>query len=690
MNRADFHAINDVIIEFSDTFLSVNSADTPVQELWDSFKSMCQKCLELVPSKSLSNSIKYPWITPQIKRLSNRKQRLYNRARYTGQQSDWVAYHKLKKAVQYECRKAHDRYVADLLSSDNGYTNKRFWSYIKGKRNKQGGVPSLTKNHQTFSDNVSKANILNNQFSSVFTTDNDCSSVLEGRSYPDISAIQIDTQGVVNILHNLDPHKAPGPDGIPARFLKETCNSIAPALVLMYKASLKQGKLPRDWKRAYVVPIFKKGSRNDPSNYRPISLTCICCKLLEHIISSAISAHANYHNIICTQQHGFRKNCSCETQLLETINDPALSLNTGEHTDFILLDFSKAFDKVSHNSLLYKLTYYGINGELYSWIKDFLTNRHQEVVLNNIHSDPCEVLSGVPQGSVLGPLLFLLFINDLPEKISSHIRLYADDVIIYRTVYSNNDVLRLQEELNVLSKWASDWHMTFNLNKCEHLVVSNIRSPLYTEYRINDHSIRKVSTAKYLGVIIDHNLSWCDHIGAVSRKANGVLAFLQRNLKKCSSSIKSLAYYTYVRPILEYASIVWAPHTNCQIVTLEKIHHRAARFVCNNYSKYDSVTDMLTLLNWASLEQRRNQAKCIMFYKILNNMVSVNFNQYLQQSTSHTRGRNIRFIQMQARVDVFLYSFLPSTIRLWNSLPADIVSSSTIDEFKSKLTLLNI
>ena len=196
-------------------------------------------------------------------------------------------------------------------------------------------------------------------------------------------------------------------------------------------------------------------------------------------------------------------------------------------------------------------------------------------------------------------------------------------------MYSNNDVLRLQEDLNILSKWASDWHMTFNLNKCEHLVVSNIRSPLYTEYRINDHRIHKVSTAKYLGVIIDHNLPWSDHIGAVSHKANGVLTFLQRNLKKCSSSIKSLAYFTYIRPILEYASIVWAPHTNCQIVSLEKIQCRAARFVCNNYSKYDSVTGMLTLLNWASLEQRRNQARCIMFYKILNNMVSVDFNHYL-------------------------------------------------------------
>ena len=216
-NRANFHAINDVIILFSNTFPSENSADTPVQELWDSFKSMCQKCLELVPSKSLSNSIKYPWIKPQIKRLSNRKQWLYNHARYTGQQSDRLAYRELKKVVQYECRKAHDRYVADLLSPNSGHANKHFWTYIKGKRNEQCGVPSLVKNHQTFSDNVSKANILNNQFSSVFTTDNDCSSICDGHPYSDIPAIQIDTQGIINLLHNLDLHKAPGPDGIPAR-----------------------------------------------------------------------------------------------------------------------------------------------------------------------------------------------------------------------------------------------------------------------------------------------------------------------------------------------------------------------------------------------------------------------------------------------------------------------------------------
>ena len=687
-DRANFTEINDVIAQLANSFLSVNTIDTPVQELWDSFKGTCHRALELVPRKHTSRSIKYPWITRHIKRLSNKKQRLYNRARHSGLQSDWLAYRDMKKLIQNECRKAHDKYVANMLTTSNDHANKRFWSYIKGKRNEHIGIPSLVKDNQIFSDSISKANILNKQFSSVFNRDDDYSiplPTLDCDPYPDLPDIQINPLGVANLLNELDPFKAPGPDGIPSKLLKETSANIAPLLTLIYRASLKQGKLPNDWKRAFVAPIFKKGSRTNPSNYRPISLTCICCKLLEHIISSAISTQANHYNIICKQQHGFRKNHSCETQLLETVNDLALSLNAGEHTDFILLDFSKAFDKVSHTCLLHKLRHYGISGELLRWIRDFLTNRSQEVILNNIHSDSCKVLSGVPQGSVLGPLLFLLFINDLPNKITSNIRLYADDVVIYRSIYSVDDVVCLQMDLDILSQWASDWRMAFNLDKCEHLVITNIRSPLCSEYKINNHYIHKVSHAKYLGVTIDHNLSWSNHIGIISRKANSVYAFLKRNLRQCSLSIKSLAYLTYVRPILEYASIIWAPYTKSHIATMEKIQRRAACFVCNDYSRHASVTAMLDMLNWSSLEHRRKEAKCIMFYKIINNLVCVDFHHYLQPITSSTRGHHLRYTHLQARVDVFRHSYLPSTIRLWNMLPAQTVSSSSIDIFKDNL-----
>jgi len=215
------------------------------------------------------------------------------------------------------------------------------------------------------------------------------------------------------------------------------------------------------------VPIFKKGSRTDPSTYRPISLTCICCKLFEHIIASAISTQANHYNFICKQQNGFRKTYSCETQLLETVNDLAISLNAGEQTDFILLDFVKVFEKVSHTSFLHKLPFYCINVDIFNWIADFLTNRHQEVILNNVHSYPCDILSGVPQGSVLGPLLFLLFINNFPNRVTSNIKLYADDIAIYRNIYSNEDILQLYKKTLTICLSGHLIGMTFNVNKCE-------------------------------------------------------------------------------------------------------------------------------------------------------------------------------------------------------------------------------
>ena len=191
----------------------------------------------------------------------------------------------------------------------------------------------------TCTDNVDEANILNDHFSSVFTINN--SSIdqmpLLDSSFP---PLYIEAEGIERLLNKLNVHKSHGPDGIPARFLEETSDSISPVLALIFNASLHQGKLPIDWKNAFVVPIFKKGLRTDPTNYRPISLTCICCKVFEHIVVSSISAHANLHNIICKEQHSFQKHHSCETQLLETVRDLISSLNAGKQIDLLLLDFS--------------------------------------------------------------------------------------------------------------------------------------------------------------------------------------------------------------------------------------------------------------------------------------------------------------------------------------------------------------
>ena len=193
--------------------------------------------------------------------------------------------------------------------------------------------------------------------------------------FSDVPAFEIGTAGVKKLLPGLKPHKASGPDNIPTRFLREAANELAPALCLILTASLNQGYVPDDWKTADVTPIFKKGDRSTPANYRPISLTAVCCKVMEHILHSQVMKHIDFHNILSDNQHGFRKKRSCESQLILTIQDLASGLEDGEQIDAVLLDFSKAFDNVPHQRLLLKLQHYGIRGQLLSWIESFLTGR---------------------------------------------------------------------------------------------------------------------------------------------------------------------------------------------------------------------------------------------------------------------------------------------------------------------------
>ena len=502
-----------------------------------------------VPSKMTSTRFNQPWINTDVKRLSRRKKRSFVRARNSGNIKDRERYHVLKKQSRVACKRALNEYLTDIISPQSTSNPKRFWQYINSKRCDASGVAALKSPSGSLQlDSMQKANVLNQQFSSVFNSNEDISTIpYKDRSpYPSMGNISVSPAGVFKLLSELDPHKATGPDEIPTRLLKELAQELTPILTIFLQASLNQGKIPLDWKAANISPVFKSGDRHDPSNYRPISLTSVTCKMLEHIIHSNIMDHLDIHTILSDVQHGFRKKRSCTSQLTLAIHDLAKGIDNREQIDVILLDFSKAFDKVPHSRLLYKLDYYGIRGTLHNWLSDFLHNRTQRVILEGSISSSVNVASGVPQGSVIGPLLFLLFINDLPECLSTDctVRLFADDCMIYKTIKSEADARILQQNLDALQCWETDWLMQFNPNKCKVLHLTNKRKPLLNSYNIHGQPLANTNTAKYLGIHIQNNLSWNHHINQVAKKANSTSAFLQRNIHACPRKIKVLCYLT--------------------------------------------------------------------------------------------------------------------------------------------------
>ena len=469
-------------------------------------------------------------------------------------------------------------------------------------------------------------------------------------------------------------------DEIVPRILMENAEILSEPLLYIYEKSMETGIVPLEWKKANVTAIYKKGGKDLSCNYRPVSLTSHVCKILESIIRDGIVEHVKKYNLIRDSQHGFVKKRSCLTNLLEFLEFVSNYVDQGFPIDVVYLDFQKAFDKVPHKRLMLKIKALGISGKIYEWISDWLRNREQRVVLLGSCSRWIKVKSGVPQGSVLGPLLFLIYINDIDELVSSNLLKFADDTKIVSVVSNKNDIDKLQQDLRNVCKWSKDWLMLFNVEKCKIMHIGNNNKKAI--YEMDGKILEEVTEERDLGVIIQNNLK-CDKQCAKSvSTANRILGMIKRTFCYLDKDVVLQLYKSLVRPHLEYSVQAWRPHLRKDIDLIERVQRRATKLISS--LKDMTYENRLKLLNLTTLETRRLRGDLIEVYKILKGFDDIDSSRFFELSSERrTRGHILKLFKPGCKLDCRKFVFSQRVIDIWNSLDSDIVACESVNSFKS-------
>ena len=499
-----------------------------------------------------------------------------------------------------------------------------------------------------------------------------------------LESIDITEANMNKKLRDLLPNKTPGPDGWHPRVLKETAAALAKPLHILFQKSLETGELPPAWKEGHITPIHKKGSKRTPGNFRPVSLTSIFSKVIESLIRDNIVNHMMTNDLFADEQHGFVPGRSCVTQLLVVLEEWTAYVEDRVNVDAIYLDFSKAFDSVPHERLLIKLAAYGIRGNILHWIRQFLSNRKQRVVINGQKSTWADVASGIPQGSVLGPILFVIFINDLPSVLQSTARIFADDTKVYRPLITPADTLILQNDIANLLEWSKTWQLSFNESKCKilHLGTTNQKQ----DYYMNGTTLESMEKERDLGIIIDNRLKFHEHAAATISKANQILAVIKKTFISLDSLTLPLLYKSLVRPHIEYGNSIWGPHYLLDAKAVERVQRRATKLV--KTMKDLPYTDRLKYLNIPSLYYRRRRGDMIQVYKILYNIDRINSNKFFQVIANRsTRGHHLKLFKPFSSKDCRRKFFSQRVVEDWNSLPAEVVSAKSLNSFKNILDI---
>lgn len=662
-----------------------NGEEDDIEGMWD---DLCSKinviidtCTPIITNKTV-NGIEFrkmPWECSKLKRLRKEKNRSWKEFENQPTTINFkyaMDYQQSFEFTEGVLKRNYERKLAKNIKTNS----KGFFSYVRSKRKVNERLGSLIDTSTNTKTTTPKetADLLAEYFASVFKEEpqgplrKECYGTVSGMSQ--IGNIQVNDQDVFLLLNDLNIYKSHGPDEIHPSILKELCGNrlFTSAVTKLYKCCAKYGKIPETWKQAVVIPLFKKGSKLNVNNYRPVSLTCILCKVYEKLLRKHILQHVSEQ--VSSSQHGFVQGKSCLSNLLETVEAVANYLDSGRDADIVYLDFCKAFDSVPHSRLLVKLQSFGITGNTLAIIKDFLSNRWMTIKVGDSYSERKRVVSGVPQGSVIGPLLFVLFINDLPDSVKSFARLYADDL---KLVGDANSSEILENDLKSLSIWESDWGMNFNPEKCSviHIGKDNPRK----DYYFNGNVLNTVENEKDLGVLLTESFTWNEQIQECIGKAKQMTSWILRNILSRDADVLLPIYKSLIRPHLEYCVQVWAPrprHGNWRIIMELENCQRKFTKVIKGFEQL-SYKERIEKLGLTTLLERRTRGDLIEMFKIRNNYVS--YGQDMFQT-----GRSGRRLLLQPQANTTLYQdlFKCRSVAYWNRLPLSVRTASSVTNFK--------
>ena len=681
--NADYTAINQYLSSVDWSFLVDQRLS---QQLYDRFIFYLQQAISYyTPTKTTTNN-RISKLPKHIKKLLNVKLNTYKKLKVKKCSREEYKI----KCQEYEAavRNWHGRVEENICNNPN---RSRVFSYANNKLNNKFILPTLLDSQgDSVSCNKNKADLLNETFYSSFSADDNATF----NTFPKVSSfmpnIEISESDVLTAVKMTKDKLSLTPEKIPPYFIKRTIYSILHPLTHIFRSSLEFNFIPYQWKQSIITPIFKKGDRRIPINYRPVALTSSFVRIKESIISKDIIDHSINNNLLLPNQFGFLPNHSSSSQLLWCLDKWLKSYCSDEISYVIYTDVSKAFDTVNHRKLISILNSLGINDNLLKWIYNFLTNRSQKVRVGSDYSLPLPVISGIPQGSVLGPLLFLIFINDIVfpihNQFNTEVALYADDTKIFST-----NPAELQMSINLFDKVLQYYQLHLAPHKCFVLPISKPKMSPDQQFQIGSSVLEYSSSSNDLGIIICKDLKWESHVSKIVKNASFTSYQILKSFRSRNIWILVKLYKSYVRPKLEYNTSVWSPSLQQDIDKIEKVQHRYTKSICRRCNiPFSCYEDRLLKLNLISLEDRRIRYDLINLFKIANNLSDLDFNSFFSfQNNSHNLRRQTITPKFYAKNKTWHGSFFERATRYWNRLDPNIKATKSLEVFKNNLKLIN-